>query len=99
MMIDECLIPFHQYAEDHGTYVLAERAREADRARSRTLPRDRRKTPTEIEDEVVDLRGNRSGAGVRGRGHGRPPASLASLLPAAPTGALQRAERAPRGFS
>ena len=26
-MIDERLIPFHQYAEDHGTFVLAERAR------------------------------------------------------------------------
>jgi len=32
-MISESLIPFHQQAEDEGTYVLEERAREADRAR------------------------------------------------------------------
>lgn len=32
-MISESLIPFHQQAEDEGTYVLADRAREADRAR------------------------------------------------------------------
>jgi hypothetical protein len=32
-MIDESLIPFHLQAEDEGTYVLAERTREADRAR------------------------------------------------------------------
>ena len=38
MMIDESLIPFHQQAEDEGTYVLAERAREAERARSMELP-------------------------------------------------------------
>lgn len=37
-MIDESLIPFHQQAEDEGTYVLAERAREAERARPVELP-------------------------------------------------------------
>jgi hypothetical protein len=31
-MISESLIPFHRQAEDEGTYVLAERAREADHA-------------------------------------------------------------------
>jgi hypothetical protein len=46
MMIDESLIPFHQYAEVHGTYVLAERAREADRAR----PEDPPKGPSENTD-------------------------------------------------
>ena len=30
-MISESLIPFHQQAEDEGTYVLTDRAREADR--------------------------------------------------------------------
>ena len=38
MLIDETLIPFHQQAEDHGTYVLAERSREADHARPEDLP-------------------------------------------------------------
>jgi hypothetical protein len=46
MMIDECLIPFHQYAEDQGTYVLAERAREADHAR----PEDPPEEPSENTD-------------------------------------------------
>jgi hypothetical protein len=30
-MISESLIPYHQQAEDEGAYVLAERAREANR--------------------------------------------------------------------
>jgi hypothetical protein len=34
MIVNENLIPFHLYAEDFGTYVLAERAREAEVARS-----------------------------------------------------------------
>jgi hypothetical protein len=46
MLIDERLIPFHQYAEDHGTYVLAERAREADHAR----PEDPPEGPSENTD-------------------------------------------------
>jgi hypothetical protein len=33
-MISESLIPFHQQAEAEGTYVLAERAREADLGRA-----------------------------------------------------------------
>jgi hypothetical protein len=37
-VISENLIPFHQYAEDHGNYVLAERAREADSAPSEEPP-------------------------------------------------------------
>lgn len=37
MLIDESLIPFHHQAEDHGTYVLAERARDADHARPEAL--------------------------------------------------------------
>jgi hypothetical protein len=37
-MISEDLIPFHLQAEDEGTYVLAERAREADRARPLERP-------------------------------------------------------------
>ena len=37
-MISESLSPFHQQAEDEGTYVLAERAREADRARPKEPP-------------------------------------------------------------
>jgi hypothetical protein len=37
-MISEDLIPFHLQAEDEGTYVLAERAREADRARPAERP-------------------------------------------------------------
>jgi hypothetical protein len=45
-MIDERLIPFHQYAEDHGTYVLAERAREADHVR----PEDPPEGPSENTD-------------------------------------------------
>ena len=32
-MVSESLIPYHQQAEDEGTYVLAERAREADHLR------------------------------------------------------------------
>ncbi len=39
-------VPFHQYAEDHGTYVLAERAREADHAR----PEDPLEGPSENTD-------------------------------------------------
>lgn len=46
MIIDENLIPFHQQAEDHGTYALAERAREADHAR----PEDRPEGPSENTD-------------------------------------------------
>ena len=46
MMIDERLTPFHQYAEDHGTYVLAERAREADHA----CPEDPPAGPSENTD-------------------------------------------------
>ena len=46
MMIDERLIPFHQYAEDHGTYVLAALAREADHAR----PEDPPEGPSENTD-------------------------------------------------
>jgi hypothetical protein len=37
-VISENLIPFHQQAEDHGNYVLVERAREADRARPEESP-------------------------------------------------------------
>jgi hypothetical protein len=37
-MINESLIPFHKQAEDEGTYVLAERAREAERARPEEPP-------------------------------------------------------------
>jgi hypothetical protein len=37
-MISESLIPFHQQAEDEGTYVLAERAREAARVRAEEPP-------------------------------------------------------------
>jgi len=37
-MISESLSPFHQQAEDEGTYVLAERALEADRARAEGPP-------------------------------------------------------------
>ena len=33
MIADESLIPYHQQAEDEGTYVLADRAREAARTR------------------------------------------------------------------
>jgi len=32
-MISDNLIPFHRQAQDEGSYVLAERAREADGAR------------------------------------------------------------------
>ena len=46
MIIDENLIPFHKQAEDHGTYVLAERARDADRAR----PEDPSDGPSENTD-------------------------------------------------
>ena len=45
-MIDESLIPFHQQAEDVGTYVLDERAREADRAR----PEEPRERPSDNAD-------------------------------------------------
>jgi len=37
-MVSESLIPYHQQAEDEGTYVLAERAREADLARPEASP-------------------------------------------------------------
>ena len=37
-MISESLIPFHQQAEDEGTYVLAARAREAGRSRPEEPP-------------------------------------------------------------
>jgi hypothetical protein len=46
-MISESLIPFHQQAEDVGTYVLAERAREAERARPEEKPHER---PSENTD-------------------------------------------------
>ena len=36
-MISESLFPFHQQAEDEGTYVLAGRAREAEFARPEEL--------------------------------------------------------------
>ena len=36
-MMSESLIPFHQQAEDEGTYVLAGRAREAELARPEEL--------------------------------------------------------------
>ena len=38
MMVSESLIPFHRQAEDEGTYVLAERACEADRLRPEGPP-------------------------------------------------------------
>ena len=38
MVISESLIPFHQQAEDVGMYVIAERAREAHRARPHGPP-------------------------------------------------------------
>jgi len=44
-MISEDLIPFHLQAEDEGTYVIAERAREADRAR----PAERPERPSDSE--------------------------------------------------
>jgi hypothetical protein len=37
-MIDESLIPFHQQAEDQGTYVLTERDREANHAAPQEPP-------------------------------------------------------------
>ena len=37
-MVSESLIPFHRQAEDQGTYVLAARAREADRVRPERSP-------------------------------------------------------------
>jgi len=37
-MISDSLIPFHKQAEDEGTYVLADRAREAAFARPEELP-------------------------------------------------------------
>jgi len=36
-MISESLIPFHQQAEDEGTYILADRAHEAELARPEEL--------------------------------------------------------------
>ena len=45
-MITESSIPFHLQAEDEGTYVLAERTREDDRAR----PEERLDGPTENAD-------------------------------------------------
>jgi hypothetical protein len=36
--VSDSLIPFHERAQDEGTYVLAERAREADRARPKEPP-------------------------------------------------------------
>jgi hypothetical protein len=46
IVISASLIPFHQYAEDHGNYVLAERAREAHSAPSE----DPRQGPSENAD-------------------------------------------------
>jgi hypothetical protein len=45
-MINESLIPFHLQAEDEGTYVIAERTREADGAR----PEELLEGPTENAD-------------------------------------------------
>jgi len=45
-MINESLIPFHLQAEDEGTYVFAERTREAAGAR----PGERLEGPTENAD-------------------------------------------------
>jgi hypothetical protein len=45
-MVSESLIPYHQQAEDEGTYVLAERAREAERVR----PELRSEGPSENAD-------------------------------------------------
>jgi Domain of unknown function (DUF1876) len=44
--VSESLIPFHEQAQDEGTYVLAERAREADRAR----PKEPLERPSENSD-------------------------------------------------
>ncbi len=46
MIINESLIPFHQQAEDHGNYVLLERAREAERTPAEKPP----KGPSENTD-------------------------------------------------
>jgi len=45
-MVSDSLIPYHQQAEDEGTYVLAERAREADRVH----PEARLEGPSENTD-------------------------------------------------
>ena len=45
-MVSDRLVPYHQQAEDEGTYVLAERAREADRV----PPERREEGPSENTD-------------------------------------------------
>ena len=45
-MTSDSLIAYHQQAEDEGTYVLADRAREADRVR----PNGRPQGPSENTD-------------------------------------------------